>query len=871
MLTRVRITDFYWAFDSHALFRQAVSVSLWILCPFLLSAQPSELALPAGAVSWWQAEGNAIDCLRGNDGQVSGGLGYLNGEVGKAFRFGGNSGNCVRIPYAASLGSPTYTIEAWVNPLVPIADTTNQKVVFAQNTGRVALLLRPGTTGVQVWFGYYSGSGIWQLLQSSVEIPLAQFSHVAASWDGTTQRLYVNGALAAQRVPPAPPLDSGCDFFIGGISSTAGGSTCHYSGQFFQGLIDELRYYRRALTTAEIQAIYNAGENGVAPPAPLSAPVAGPDARPTTFALDLQKRDPASGGAYLTRQVFHGSQMAIIVMDVWNSHPDPEMASRGSALIPRMNEALAAARALGITVIFCPNEVSPPAGINTGAFSGLPNQPLLDNGFNPPLPSFTSSTPGDMVPVGYDASYAPRFATYTSQHPDLLVEPGDLASISRQQIYNYCAAHGISYLLYMGVAANMCVCCTRETSMIPMKRFCGLEPILVRDLTDSMTLNGRRRTGVDDSGGNIDLTMSPDEGHRMVVAQDETYICSSIDSRQLLQYSPSAAYSSLITGNSSLLCFWQMNSRVDYQEIPDARRTQTCWWNRADPNQTTGLSFAVTGAISNSPDRAVQFDGSTILISPLYRDDIPTNSPLFSLSSTSFTLETWVRPAMLNSNQWFYSHDDGTPGGVDVLLGLNSSNRFQFVVGSDAQHSSFGDLLESDIAVTESDLESGHWFHVVAVHDRHGGTVSLYIDARLAAQSNETCTPVQLSSAPHFGSRGLATLGGSPFLSRSGFEFYHGALDDFAVYSSAVDPGTILEHYQVGIGQTASPPLVQFSAAQGNMQISWPAWPLGLKLQSSTDLLDWQDFAVPVKESDGFRQVSAPMTEPRQFFRLGSP
>ncbi|MGH7867612.1 MAG: LamG-like jellyroll fold domain-containing protein, partial [Candidatus Dormibacteraceae bacterium] len=415
------------------------------------------MALPAGAVSWWQAEGNAIDSLRGNDGQPSGGLAYSSGEVGRAFRFGGNSGNCVRIPYAASLGSPTYTVEAWVNPVVPIADAANQKVVFAQNTGRVALLLRPGKTGVQVVFGYYSGAGVWQLLPSPVEIPLAQFSHVAATWDGTTQRLYVNGALTAQRVPAAPPLDSGCDFFIGGIYSTAGGSACQYSGQFFQGLVDELRYYRRPLITTEIQTVYNAGQNGAALPPPSPALVAGPNTRPATFALDLQKRDPASGEPYLTRQVFRGSQMAIIVMDVWNSHPDPEMASRGSALIPRMNEALVAARALGITVIFCPNEVSPPAGANTTAFSGLPNQPLIDNGFNPPLPSFTSSSPGDMVPVRYDASYAPRFPTYTSQHPDLIVEPGDLASTSRQQIYNYCAAHGISYLLYMGVAANMCV------------------------------------------------------------------------------------------------------------------------------------------------------------------------------------------------------------------------------------------------------------------------------------------------------------------------------------------------------------------------------------------------------------------------------
>ncbi|MGH7867449.1 MAG: LamG domain-containing protein, partial [Candidatus Dormibacteraceae bacterium] len=397
--------------------------------------------------------------------------------------------------------------------------------------------------------------------------------------------------------------------------------------------------------------------------------------------------------------------------------------------------------------------------------------------------------------------------------------------------------------------------------MIQMKRFCGLEPILVRDLTDSMTLNGRRHTGVDDSAGNIDLTMTPDGGHRLIVAQDESYICSSIDARQLLQYWPPAAYASLVTGNSNLLCFWQMDSRADYQEIPDTMRTQSCWWNRADPRQTAGLSFTVSGAISNSPDTAVQFDGSTILISPLYRDDIPTNSPLFSLSSTNFTLEAWVRPAVLNSNQWFYSHDDGTPGGVDVLLGLNSSNRFEFVVGSDAQHSSFGDFLESDLAVTDADVASARWFHVVAVHDRQAGNVSLYVDARLAAQSNDVCVSVGLSSAPHFGSRGLATLAGTQYLTWSGLDFYHGALDEFALYSGALDPGTILQHYEVGLGEAASPPIVNLQADQGNMDLSWPAWPLGLRLQSSTDLIDWQDSGLPVQESNGSWRASAHMTE----------
>jgi hypothetical protein len=73
--------------------------------------------------------------------------------------------------------------------------------------------------------------------------------------------LYINGVLNAQSTPGASPVDSGCPFYIGGFYSPAA-DTCGYVGQFFAGLIDEVSYFNRALSAAEIQAIYNAGSAG---------------------------------------------------------------------------------------------------------------------------------------------------------------------------------------------------------------------------------------------------------------------------------------------------------------------------------------------------------------------------------------------------------------------------------------------------------------------------------------------------------------------------------------------------------------------------------------------------------------------------------
>jgi hypothetical protein len=73
--------------------------------------------------------------------------------------------------------------------------------------------------------------------------------------------LYINGVLNNQSTPGAIPADSGCDLFIGGFYVPPAGY-CQYWGQFFNGVIDEVSLYRRALSLSEIQSIYNAGSAG---------------------------------------------------------------------------------------------------------------------------------------------------------------------------------------------------------------------------------------------------------------------------------------------------------------------------------------------------------------------------------------------------------------------------------------------------------------------------------------------------------------------------------------------------------------------------------------------------------------------------------
>ena len=81
---------------------------------------------------------------------------------------------------------------------------------------------------------------------------LNTFSHLAGTFDGKEVRIFVNGKLISSK--PAQGVIGTNDkaLSIGGHGNSAGDK--------FTGVIDDVRVYSRALSEAEIGAIYKAGE-----------------------------------------------------------------------------------------------------------------------------------------------------------------------------------------------------------------------------------------------------------------------------------------------------------------------------------------------------------------------------------------------------------------------------------------------------------------------------------------------------------------------------------------------------------------------------------------------------------------------------------
>ena len=79
-------------------------------------------------------------------------------------------------------------------------------------------------------------------------LPLNVWTHVATTYDGARVRLYVNGVRVRSRAVSGSILTSTDPLRFGGNATW---------GEYFLGLIDEIRIYNSALTQVEIQRDMN--------------------------------------------------------------------------------------------------------------------------------------------------------------------------------------------------------------------------------------------------------------------------------------------------------------------------------------------------------------------------------------------------------------------------------------------------------------------------------------------------------------------------------------------------------------------------------------------------------------------------------------
>ncbi|WP_187414995.1 LamG-like jellyroll fold domain-containing protein [Nonomuraea sp. PA05] len=203
-----------------------------------VTAPPSNPGLVA-AYGMNENAGSTVADVLGNTGTLTNTTWTATGKYGPALSFNGTS-SWVTVADAPSLRLTTgMTLEAWVNP----ANVTSWRtVIMKQYTGDLAYVLSAGSDSNRPHTVIHTtgevGTG------GTASLPLNTWSHLAATYDGTTLRLYVNGTLTSQRAAGGPIRTDNGVLRIGGNSLW---------GEYFNGLIDEVRIYDRALNAVQIQ------------------------------------------------------------------------------------------------------------------------------------------------------------------------------------------------------------------------------------------------------------------------------------------------------------------------------------------------------------------------------------------------------------------------------------------------------------------------------------------------------------------------------------------------------------------------------------------------------------------------------------------
>ncbi len=238
-----------------------VIILVFILLPGLVLTGPAKADL-VGLWRFDETSGTIAHDASGNghDGTLVGGPVWGPGKIGGALEFDGTD-DVVELG-AFDVVGPGITLAAWIKP--DDFDINDGRIITKANEwladdhwwmlstiaegGEIRLRFRLKTT---------DGQAVPTLIAGSGPLVTGEWQHVAATWDGTTMRLYLNGEEVGSLAKGGDDVatDSSVKVAIGSQPSDAFATDVSHISKFFDGFIDDVRLYSGALSQDEIQVL----------------------------------------------------------------------------------------------------------------------------------------------------------------------------------------------------------------------------------------------------------------------------------------------------------------------------------------------------------------------------------------------------------------------------------------------------------------------------------------------------------------------------------------------------------------------------------------------------------------------------------------
>ncbi len=219
---------------------------------------------PNGLIAYYTFDGNATDASGNNNNGTIQGVTLVpdrRGMPAGAYRF--SAGAKIIVSNSSSLTlNDAYTFSGWFNlrsfegrssSTGVISVTDGVQTIFSKNCepGRLYAGMLPAPDGPPRM--NIGGGVLPNYLSTSTRVSLDTWMHVAQTYEQGETSLYLNGNLVAR---------GGLSINLSASNQSSliiGGTSC--SSDFFNGDLDDLRFYNRSLSYQEIKSIFIA-ENG---------------------------------------------------------------------------------------------------------------------------------------------------------------------------------------------------------------------------------------------------------------------------------------------------------------------------------------------------------------------------------------------------------------------------------------------------------------------------------------------------------------------------------------------------------------------------------------------------------------------------------
>ncbi len=212
----------------------------------LASDAATTLSRGFGLVGHWKMDDGsgptAIDSTGNADGTLQNGPIWGAGKLCDALDFDGDNDH-ITFPHNADMSLTSFTLTAWVN-----TDTVagGLRMIFSKGTSANDWNYWLAMIGDEIQFGFYNGSN-WPAYTTSSNLAVDTWYHFAASFDNTTDEifLYLNGVEVLSDSTTDTPV----------TNTQAGWIGTDQENKDWNGQIDDVRIYNRALTPAEIRTL----------------------------------------------------------------------------------------------------------------------------------------------------------------------------------------------------------------------------------------------------------------------------------------------------------------------------------------------------------------------------------------------------------------------------------------------------------------------------------------------------------------------------------------------------------------------------------------------------------------------------------------